>query len=98
MENDMTVWTSTEIKELDPAELKGILAYTDGSQSKSEDSSADTASTESPAAEDTPPAKPARPIILYIATLWPDFFFYSPVPTIEVLPTNEVVAITEPPP
>ncbi|KAJ7830412.1 hypothetical protein B0H14DRAFT_2593325 [Mycena olivaceomarginata] len=98
MENDMTVWTSTEIKELDSAELRDILAYTDGSQSKSEDSSADIASTESPAAEDAPPAKPARPIILYIATLWPDFFLYSPVPTIKVLPTNEVVAITEPPP
>ncbi|KAJ7318795.1 hypothetical protein DFH08DRAFT_754688 [Mycena albidolilacea] len=79
MENDKTVWTSTEIKKLDPADLKDILSYTDTARSKAEDSSADKASMESPAPET--PAVPA-----------------SSVPTIEVLPTNEVVAITEPPP
>jgi hypothetical protein len=93
MENDKTVWTNTEIKKLDPADLKGILAYTDTPRSKAEDSSADKTSTESPAPET--PANPARSLISYIAAPYPESFT-SPVPTIEVLPTNEVVAITEP--
>jgi hypothetical protein len=63
MENDRTVWTSPDIKKLDPAELKGILAYTNTAQSKSEDSASDETSTQSPATEDTPPAEPPRLII-----------------------------------
>ncbi|KAF7375677.1 hypothetical protein MSAN_00457000 [Mycena sanguinolenta] len=62
MENDMRSWTGDTIRELDPSELVGILAYTDPSGSKANNAS-DTApsnsvTTERATEEGTPTADP----------------------------------------
>ncbi|KAF7335401.1 hypothetical protein MVEN_02192800 [Mycena venus] len=66
MENDMTVWTSDTIRELDLSELKDILLYTDTPKPKSEDDSSSDASSpiaaESTVVEGVPVAKPPSPV------------------------------------
>ncbi|KAJ6488966.1 hypothetical protein C8R45DRAFT_993286 [Mycena sanguinolenta] len=66
MENDMRTWTGNRIRELDPSELVGILAYTDTSRSKANKSpdttSSDSLAPESVTGEDTPTADPASAV------------------------------------
>ncbi|KAF7352127.1 hypothetical protein MVEN_01175800 [Mycena venus] len=84
MENDMTVWTSDTIRELDPSELKDILAYTDTPKPKPEDDSSSDASSpvaaESTAVESAPIATPP-----------------SPVPTVEAPPADKATTVESTP-